>query len=135
MSCVVVCLLMIVLCGYITLRFYPGCKLCSLQERNYFQDCFFLSLWGGGVDSVLGNCFLHMMSFINTGFLLHTFCLVYWSCQFIVKASNVSLKHWRQMGGVNINEDIVIDKSIHEYINSHSAVLKVSFFQLSTFFF
>lgn len=87
------------------------------------------------MDSVLGNCFLHMMSFINTGFLLHTFCLVYWSCQFIVKASNVSLKHWRQMGGVNINEDIVIDKSIHEYINSHSAVLKVSFFQLSTFFF
>jgi choline transporter-like protein 2/4/5 len=32
------------------------------------------------------------------------------------------------MGGVNINEDIVIDKSIHKYINSHSAVLKVSFF-------
>lgn len=32
------------------------------------------------------------------------------------------------MGGVIINEDIVIDKSIHKYINSHSAILKVSFF-------
>jgi len=30
------------------------------------------------------------------------------------------------MGGVNIKEDIVIDKSIHEYINSQSAVLKVN---------
>ncbi|KAK8469480.1 hypothetical protein PHAVU_005G082401 [Phaseolus vulgaris] len=49
---------------------------------------------------------------------------VYWSCQFIARASNVSLKHWQQMGGVNIKEDIVIDKSIHEYINSQSAVLK-----------
>ncbi|XP_028807503.1 choline transporter protein 1 [Neltuma alba] len=49
---------------------------------------------------------------------------VYWSCQFIARASNVSLKHWQQMGGVNINEDIVIDKSVHKSINSHSAVLK-----------
>ncbi|KAK8973549.1 hypothetical protein V6N11_030739 [Hibiscus sabdariffa] len=38
---------------------------------------------------------------------------VYWSCQFIARASNTSLRHWQQMGGVNINEDIVIDKSIH----------------------
>lgn len=49
---------------------------------------------------------------------------VYWSCQFIARASNVSLKHWQQMGGVNINEDIVIDKSVHNSINSHSVVLK-----------
>ncbi|RDX73162.1 Choline transporter protein 1, partial [Mucuna pruriens] len=49
---------------------------------------------------------------------------VYWSCQFIARASNTSLKHWQQMGGVNINEDIVIDKSIHKSINSRSAVLK-----------
>nr|KYP40982.1 Choline transporter-like protein 5 [Cajanus cajan] len=49
---------------------------------------------------------------------------VYWSCEFIARASNVSLKHWKQMGGVTINEDIVLDKAIHEYINSHSAVLK-----------
>ncbi|KAL3503232.1 hypothetical protein ACH5RR_037681 [Cinchona calisaya] len=49
---------------------------------------------------------------------------VYWSCQFIARASNVSLRHWQQMGGVNIVEDIVIDKSIHREINSRSAVLK-----------
>ncbi|XP_057729653.1 choline transporter protein 1 [Arachis stenosperma] len=49
---------------------------------------------------------------------------VYWTCQFIARASNVSLNHWQQMGGVSINEDIVIDKSIHKYINARSAVLK-----------
>ncbi|BBH01803.1 Plasma-membrane choline transporter family protein [Prunus dulcis] len=49
---------------------------------------------------------------------------VYWSCQFIARPSNVSLRHWQQMGGVNINEDIIIDKSIHRSINSRSSVLK-----------
>lgn len=49
---------------------------------------------------------------------------VYWSCQFIARASNVSLQHWQQMGGVKIVEDIIIDKSIHKAINSRSAVLK-----------
>ncbi|XVF04195.1 hypothetical protein REPUB_Repub05bG0061400 [Reevesia pubescens] len=49
---------------------------------------------------------------------------VYWSCQFIARASNSSLRHWQRMGGVNINEDIVIDKSIHRSINSQSSVLK-----------
>ncbi|KAK9150096.1 hypothetical protein Syun_008405 [Stephania yunnanensis] len=49
---------------------------------------------------------------------------VHWSCQFIARASNASLQHWKQMGGVEIKEDIVLDKSIHQYINSHSAVLK-----------
>lgn len=49
---------------------------------------------------------------------------VYWSCQFIARASNMSLKHWQQMGGVTINEDLLIDKSIHRTINSRSAVLK-----------
>ncbi|XP_058078085.1 choline transporter protein 1 [Magnolia sinica] len=49
---------------------------------------------------------------------------VFWSCQFIARASNVSLRHWQQMGGVNINEDLVIDKTIHRAINSPSAVLK-----------
>lgn len=38
------------------------------------------------------------------------------------------------MGGVNIDEDIVIDKSIHKSINSRSAVLKVNIFQLPTTF-
>lgn len=37
----------------------------------------------------------------------------------------MSLKHWQQMGGVTINEDLLIDKSIHRTINSRSAVLKV----------
>lgn len=50
---------------------------------------------------------------------------VYWSCQYIARASNISLRHWQQMGGVNINEDIIIDKSIHRSINSRSSVLKV----------
>ncbi|PSR96358.1 Choline transporter-like protein [Actinidia chinensis var. chinensis] len=49
---------------------------------------------------------------------------VYWSCQFIAHASNVSLRHWQQMGGVSVVEDILIDKSIHKSINSRSAVLK-----------
>ncbi|KAK7833485.1 choline transporter protein 1 [Quercus suber] len=49
---------------------------------------------------------------------------VYWSCQYIARASNISLRHWQQMGGVNINEDIIIDKSIHRAINSRSSVLK-----------
>ncbi|EEF33810.1 conserved hypothetical protein [Ricinus communis] len=49
---------------------------------------------------------------------------VFWRCQFIAHASNVSLRHWQQMGGVNINEDIIIDKSIHKSINARSSVLK-----------
>ncbi|RWW34231.1 hypothetical protein GW17_00001013 [Ensete ventricosum] len=53
---------------------------------------------------------------------------VYWSCQFIARASNVSLKHWQQMGGVNIDEDIIIDKTIHRAVNSPSPVLKVGDF-------
>lgn len=50
---------------------------------------------------------------------------VYWTCQFIARASNVSLKHWEQMGGVKVIEDIAIDQSIHRSINSRSSVLKV----------
>ncbi|KAF0899544.1 hypothetical protein E2562_020751 [Oryza meyeriana var. granulata] len=49
---------------------------------------------------------------------------VYWSCQFIARASNVSLKHWQQMGGVSIDENMLIDKTIHNAINGKSAVLK-----------
>ncbi|KAK6946733.1 Choline transporter-like [Dillenia turbinata] len=49
---------------------------------------------------------------------------VFWSCQFIARASNMSLRHWQQMGGVNINENIIIDKTIHKSINSRSSVLK-----------
>ncbi|CAL5341943.1 unnamed protein product [Camellia sinensis] len=49
---------------------------------------------------------------------------VYWNCQFIARVSNVSLRHWQQMGGVSIVEDMLIDKSIHKSINSRSSVLK-----------
>ncbi|KAL6570605.1 Choline transporter protein 1 [Orobanche gracilis] len=48
----------------------------------------------------------------------------YWTCQFIARASNVSLMHWEQMGGVKVIQDISIDKSIHKSINSRSSVLK-----------
>ncbi|ONK79700.1 uncharacterized protein A4U43_C01F9150 [Asparagus officinalis] len=49
---------------------------------------------------------------------------VFWSCQFIARASNSSMRHWQQMGGVSIQENILIDKIIHKAINAHSAVLK-----------
>lgn len=42
----------------------------------------------------------------------------------------MSLRHWQQMGGVNINQDLLIDKSIHKAINSRSSVLKVKNFCL-----
>ncbi|KAI4321876.1 hypothetical protein MLD38_035207 [Melastoma candidum] len=49
---------------------------------------------------------------------------VYWSCQLIARASNMSLRHWQQMGGVQINDNILIDRSIHRAINAQSSVLK-----------
>ncbi|XP_047959466.1 choline transporter protein 1-like [Salvia hispanica] len=49
---------------------------------------------------------------------------VYWTCQFIARASNVSLNHWEQMGGVKVIEDIAIDRSIHKSVNARSSVLK-----------
>ncbi|KAK4484895.1 hypothetical protein RD792_007496 [Penstemon davidsonii] len=49
---------------------------------------------------------------------------VQWTCQFIARASNVSMTHWEQMGGVKVIEDIAIDKFIHKSINSRSSVLK-----------
>lgn len=55
----------------------------------------------------------------------YSFLSVYWSCQYIARASNVSLTHWQQMGGVNIEQNMLIDKTIHKAIDSRSAVLKV----------
>jgi len=49
---------------------------------------------------------------------------VFWSCQFTARASNASLRFWKQMGGVGIDEGDQIVKSIHTAINSHSAVFK-----------
>lgn len=51
--------------------------------------------------------------------------LVQWSCQFIARASNTSLWHWHQMSGIDIKEDMIIDKVIHKYSNARSSVLKV----------
>jgi choline transporter-like protein 2/4/5 len=53
---------------------------------------------------------------------------VYWSCQFIARPSNVSLKHWQRMGGASIDENMLIDKTIHNTINYKSSVLKVCLF-------
>ncbi|EPS61834.1 hypothetical protein M569_12959 [Genlisea aurea] len=49
---------------------------------------------------------------------------VYWTCQFIARASNVSMRHWEEMGGVKVIEDIAIDSAVHKAINSRSSVLK-----------
>ncbi|XP_078427443.1 plasma-membrane choline transporter family protein [Wolffia australiana] len=49
---------------------------------------------------------------------------VFWSCQLIARVSNSSLKHWEQMGGVEIQDNILIDRTIHKAINSRSSVLK-----------
>ncbi|XAR66453.1 hypothetical protein NMG60_11012703 [Bertholletia excelsa] len=49
---------------------------------------------------------------------------VFWSCQFIARPLNMSLRQWQLMGGVAIYEDILIDKSIHKSINSRSSVFK-----------
>lgn len=64
-------------------------------------------------------------------YVVMSFVVVFWSCQYIARASNSSLKHWQQMGGVAIDENIIIDKTIHKAINSPSAVLKVCYLPLS----
>nr|GMD84086.1 choline transporter-like protein 2 [Ipomoea batatas] len=63
---------------------------------------------------LLGPCYPVIFPSVN----------VYWSCQFDSRLSNVSLRHWKEMGGADIVEDIIIDKSIHKSINSRSSVLK-----------
>lgn len=49
---------------------------------------------------------------------------VFWSCQFAAHASNVSLQHWKGMGGVEIDEGDIIVKAIHSALNAPSAILK-----------
>ena len=65
--------------------------------------------------------FIYLFIYLSFDLLI----VVYWSCQFIARASNSSLRHWEQMGGVNIQEDMVIDKSIRRSVNSRASVLKV----------
>lgn len=95
-------------CTFIHIIF---CKVETISVHEYI--CF---------STLMGN-----ISWVDLSILfLNPFCFpVFWSCQFIARASNMSLRHWQQMGGVKINEDIVIDKSIHRSINSRSSVLKV----------
>ncbi|XP_050368467.1 choline transporter protein 1 [Argentina anserina] len=83
-------------------------------ERNYDYFEFLTPEMRNASLQLQGPCYPVIFPSVN----------VYWTCQFIARPSNSSLKHWQQMGGVNINEDIVIDKSIHKSINSRSAVLK-----------
>ncbi|KAF9610846.1 hypothetical protein IFM89_025256 [Coptis chinensis] len=83
-------------------------------DRNYDYYEFLTPEMRNSSLQLQGPCYPVIFPSIN----------VYWSCQFIARASNASLGSWKQMGGVNINEDIIIDKSIHKSINSRSAVLK-----------
>ncbi|KAI4322924.1 hypothetical protein L6164_022574 [Bauhinia variegata] len=83
-------------------------------DRNYDYFEFLTPEMRNSSLQLQGPCYPVLFPSVN----------VYWSCQFIARVSNVSLKHWQQMGGVNINEDMVIDESIHKSINSRSAVLK-----------
>ncbi|KAH7860411.1 hypothetical protein Vadar_013119 [Vaccinium darrowii] len=82
------------------------------KNYDYFAD---LSLELRNTSlQLLGPCYPVIFPSVN----------VYWSCQFIARASNVSLRNWQQMGGVSIVENILIDESIHKSINSRSSVLK-----------
>lgn len=83
-------------------------------DRNYDYYEFLTPEMRNSSLQLQGPCYPVIFPTIN----------VYWSCQIIAHPSNSSLKHWQQMGGVNINEDILIDKTIHRAVNSPSAVLK-----------
>ncbi|ERM95191.1 hypothetical protein AMTRI_Chr07g31260 [Amborella trichopoda] len=83
-------------------------------DRNYDYFEFLTQPMRNSSLALQGPCYPIIFPSIN----------VYWSCQFIAHASNASLNHWRQMGGVNINENGVLEKSVHNGINSPSAVLK-----------
>lgn len=83
-------------------------------DRNYDYFEFLTPEMRNSSLQLLGPCYPVIYPSLN----------VFWSCQFIPRASNMSLKHWQQMGGVNINGGLAIDKSIHQTVNSRSAVLK-----------
>ncbi|XP_031284136.1 choline transporter protein 1 isoform X2 [Pistacia vera] len=83
-------------------------------DRNYDYFEFLTPAMRNSSLQLQGPCYPVLFPSVN----------VYWSCQYLARVSNLSLKHWQQMGGVNINEDIIIDKSIHKTVNSRSSVLK-----------
>ncbi|GAB2284535.1 Choline transporter protein 1 [Dionaea muscipula] len=83
-------------------------------DRNYDYFEFLTPEMRNSSFQLLGPCYPVIYPSVN----------VFWNCQFIARASNMSLRHWQQMGGVNINGGLVIDKAIHESVDSRSAVLK-----------
>ncbi|XP_057539519.1 choline transporter protein 1-like isoform X1 [Amaranthus tricolor] len=83
-------------------------------DRNYDYFEFLTSDMRNSSLQLQGPCYPVIYPSVN----------VFWSCQFIARPSNMSLRHWQQMGGVNINDGLEIDNTIHKTINSRSAVLK-----------
>ncbi|CAN6487232.1 unnamed protein product [Victoria cruziana] len=83
-------------------------------DRNYDYFEFLTPSMRNSSLQLQGPCYPVIFPSIN----------VYWSCQLISRASNESLRQWKQMGGVNINEHRLVEQSVHGFINSPSAVLK-----------
>ena len=116
----------------------PDMRNSSLQLQGPCYPVIFPTVNGNIYSAVILCCLLNIRTnqcslayhSINSNFEIishsnSSYPSVYWSCQFIARASNVSLKHWQQMGGVSIDENILIDKTVHKAIDSRSAVLKV----------
>uniref|UniRef100_A0A9I9DE03 Choline transporter-like protein n=1 Tax=Cucumis melo TaxID=3656 RepID=A0A9I9DE03_CUCME len=83
-------------------------------DRNYDYFEFLTPEMRNSSVNLQGPCYPVIFPSVN----------VYWSCQFLDRPSNVSLTHWKLMGGMNIDADLIIDKSIHKSTNSRSSVLK-----------
>ncbi|KAL9669061.1 hypothetical protein QQ045_006602 [Rhodiola kirilowii] len=83
-------------------------------DRNYDYFEFLTPDMRNSSLQLLGPCYPVIFPSVN----------VQWSCQFIARAANASLWHWHQMSGIDIKEDMVIDKVIHKYTNAPSSVLK-----------
>ncbi|KAG6591969.1 Choline transporter protein 1, partial [Cucurbita argyrosperma subsp. sororia] len=83
-------------------------------DRNYDYFEFLTPEMRNSSVNLQGPCYPVIFPSVN----------VYWSCQFLARPSNVSLTHWKQMGGMNIDADLIIDKSIHKSTDSRSSVLK-----------
>ncbi|CAH2053639.1 unnamed protein product [Thlaspi arvense] len=89
-------------------------KMNDWIDRNYDYFEFLTPEMRNSSLQLQGPCYPVIFPSVN----------VYWSCQYIARASNSSLRHWQQMGGVEIQEDMIIDKSIRRSLNSRASVLK-----------
>ncbi|KAF3505897.1 hypothetical protein F2Q69_00003507 [Brassica cretica] len=89
-------------------------KMDDWIDRNYDYFEFLTPEMRNSSLQLQGPCYPLIFPSVN----------VYWSCQYIARASNSSLRHWEQMGGVSIQEDMIIDKSIRRSVNSRASVLK-----------